>query len=92
VGDLRQSKSLQQSGEDLGQYDDDGIHSAAAAASDDTLRSRRTLSKPTSTNEHQYQEKKWNHMDSRGRRYYPGNFGNQYNVLDQIGSNIIRKK
>jgi len=35
--------------------------------------------------------KKWNHIDDMDR-YDAENFRSQYNILDQIGSNIIRRK
>jgi len=36
--------------------------------------------------------KKWNHFDERRNQLDAKDLGGQYNVLDQIGSNIIRRK
>ena len=92
LGGLWQTQLPQQYAEDDGSYIED--HLRHAAAGNDALRARRISTWFRLSNEKVdgREMKKWNDFDEGLGGSDAENFRSHYNVLDQIGSNIIRKK
>lgn len=80
--------SLRQYIEDEGQQHLDDYRQQRPGVIDGDAADARRLSRPSSRHGH---KKIHRHVDER-RRYDVDDVGSQYNVLDQIGSNIIRRK
>jgi len=94
VAGLGQTQLPRQYVEDRGPHVED--YQYPVVADDDSLDARRmsrAWSRVSGAGNRQLDHgtKKWQHVDAR-RRYDVDNFGNQYDVIDQIGSNIIRRK
>lgn len=80
----------------LRQYIEDGRsqidgHWRPAAVDDYALDAGRTSRAWSGRHQHDPVKKRRQHVDER-RRYDFNDFGSQHNILDPIGSNIIRRK
>jgi len=88
-GDQRKlAAGLRQYVEDRGSYTEDSYD--PHRDDDDALAAGRLAWRSAGRRQRDLATKRWSQLDERRRRY--DNLASQYNVLDQIGSNIIRRK